>query len=64
MQNQTNVKHSSSPEDIFKSDKNFLEIITPREESSRSTVSKFQSKTPNRSSPGDLFRSSWDLVGC
>ena len=47
-QNQTDTKHSSNPEDIFKSAKNFLEKINPKEDSSKTTISKVLSKIPNR----------------
>ena len=39
MQNQTNTKHFSNPEDIFKSAKNFLEKRYPKEDSSKTTIS-------------------------
>ena len=48
MQNQTNTKHFSNPEDIFKSAKNFLEKLNTKEDSSKTTISKFLSKISNR----------------
>ena len=33
MKNQTNTKHFSNPEDIFKSAKNFSEKCNPKEDS-------------------------------
>ena len=39
MQNQTNKKHFSNPEDIFKSTKNFSEKCNPKGDSSKSTIS-------------------------
>ena len=48
MQNQTNTKHSSNPEDIFKSAKSFLEKLNHKEDSSKTTISKVLSKIPNR----------------
>ena len=48
MQNQTNTKHFSNPEDIFKSAKNFLERRKPKSDSSKTTISKVLSKISNR----------------
>ena len=48
MQNQTNTKYSSNTEDIFKSAKNILEKLNTKEDSSKTTISKFLSKIPNR----------------
>ena len=48
MQSQTNSKHFSNPEDVFKSAKNFLEKFGTKEDSSKATISKFLSKIPNR----------------
>ena len=48
MQNQTDSKHSSNPKDTFKSAQNFLEKPNPEENFSKTTISKFLSKTPNR----------------
>ena len=48
MQNQTNTKHSSNPEAIFKSIKNFLEKLNTKEDFSETTISKFLSKILNR----------------
>ena len=48
MQNQTNTKHFSNPEDIFKSAKNFLEKSSPKEDSSKTTISKVLSKIYNK----------------
>ena len=48
MQNQTNKKHFSNPEDIFKSAKNFLEKSSPKEDSSKTTISKVLSKIYNK----------------
>ena len=47
MQNQTNTKHFSNPEDIFKSTKNFLEKRDTKEDSSTITVSKVLSSKQN-----------------
>ena len=41
MQIQTNTKHFSKPEDIFKSVKNVLEKRNSKEDSSKTTVCKF-----------------------
>ena len=41
MQIQTNAKHFSNPEDIFKSVKNVLEKRNSKEDSSKTTISKF-----------------------
>ena len=48
MPNQTNAKHSSNSEDIFKSTKNVLETTNSKEDSSNCTTSKVLSKIPNR----------------
>ena len=48
MQNQTHTKYFSTPEDIFKSAKNFLEKRNPEEDSSKTTISKVLSKISNR----------------
>ena len=48
MQNQTNTKHFSNPEDIFKSAKIFLNKLNTKEDSSKTTISKFLSKIYNR----------------
>ena len=48
MQNQTNAKHSSNSEVIFKSTKNVLEIPRNKDNSSSTTTSKFLSKIRNR----------------
>ena len=48
MPNQTNTKLSSNPKDIFKSPKNFLEKLNPKEVSSLTTISKVVSKILNR----------------
>ena len=47
MQNQTNTKHCSNPNNLFKSARNFLENLD-RKENSETTVSKVLSKIPNR----------------
>ena len=39
MQNQTNTKHFSNPEDILKSAKDFLEKLNPNEDSTKTTMS-------------------------
>ena len=44
MQNQTNAKHFSNPEKIFKSAKNFLEKRNPKEDSSKTTIRKVKKK--------------------
>ena len=49
MQNQTNTKHFSNPEDIFKSTKNFLEKRNLKEDSSKTNIYKALSKISNRS---------------
>ena len=49
MQNQTNTKHFSNPEDIFKSAKNFLEKRNLKEDSSKTNIYKVLSKISNRS---------------
>ena len=49
MQSQTNAKHFSNPEDIFKSaNTNFLEKLNPKEGSSEITIYKVLSKISNR----------------
>ena len=48
MQNQTNKKHFSNPENIFKSAKNFLIKRNPKEDSSKTTISKVLSKISNK----------------
>ena len=48
MQNQTNTKHFSNPEDIFKSPKNFLGKRSPKEDSFKTAISKVLSKISNR----------------
>ena len=48
MQNQINTKHSSNPEDIFKSAKNVLEKRNRKEDSSKTTISKVPGKFSNR----------------
>ena len=48
LQNQTNIKRFSSPEDIFKSAKNFFEKLNPKENFSKTTISKVLSKISNR----------------
>ena len=48
MQNQTNTKHFRNPEVIFKSAKNYLEKLNTKEDSSKTTISRFLSKIPNR----------------
>ena len=48
MQNQTNAKCSSSPKDIFKLAKKFLEKLNPKEDSSKTTTSKVLSKNFNK----------------
>ena len=49
MQNQTNTKHFSNPEEIFKSAKNFLEKRNPKEDSSKTTISYVLSNSSRRS---------------
>ena len=44
IQNQINEKHSSNPEDIFKSFKYFLDKIKTKEDSSKVAISKVVSK--------------------
>ena len=46
MQNQTNTKYSSNPKDIFKSTKTFLGKLNPKEDSSKTTISKILSEIP------------------
>ena len=41
-------QHFSNPEDIFKSAKNFLEKLNTKEDSFKTTISKFLSKISNR----------------
>ena len=48
MKNQTNTKHFSNPEDIFKSVKNVLEKFNPKKDSSKTTISKVLSKLSSR----------------
>ena len=48
MQNQKNTKHLSNPVDIFQSAKNFLEKRNPKEDSYKTTISKFLTKTSNK----------------
>ena len=48
MQNQTNTKNFSNPEDIFKSAKNVLEKRNPKEESFQTSISIVLSKISNR----------------
>ena len=48
MQNQTNAKHSSNSEEIFKSTKNSLEKLNTKKDSSNTTTSKVIPKIPNR----------------
>ena len=48
MQNQTNTKRFSNPEEIFKSAKNFLEKRNPKEDSSKTTISQVLSKNSKR----------------
>ena len=48
IQNQTNAKDFSNPEDILKSDKNFLEKLKPKYDSSKTTTSKVLSKIPHK----------------
>ena len=48
MQNQTNTKHFSNTENVFKSAKKFLEKLNPKEGSSKTNISKVLSKIPNR----------------
>ena len=48
MQNQTNTKHFSNPEDIFKSAKNFLGKRNPKEDSFKTAIIKVLSKISNR----------------
>ena len=44
MQNQTDEKHSSNSVDIFKSNKNILEKLNTKEDSSNTATSKVLSK--------------------
>ena len=48
MQNQTNTKHFSNPEDIFKSAKNIFEKRNPKEDSSNTSISEVLSKNFDR----------------
>ena len=49
MQNQANAKHFSNSEDIFKSNKNVLEKLKTKEDSSSNTTTyKFLSKICNK----------------
>ena len=48
VQNQTNAKHSSNSEEIFKSTKNSLEKLNTKKDSSNTTPSKVIPKIPNR----------------
>ena len=48
MQNQTNAKHSTNSEDIFKPTKNVLEKCSTKEDSSNTTTSKVLSKICKR----------------
>ena len=47
MQSNTDTKHFSNPEDIFKSARNFLEKRNLNEDSCENTISKVLSKIPN-----------------
>ena len=44
IQNKTNTKHFTNPEDIFKLAKNFLERRNPKENSSKTAISKVLGK--------------------
>ena len=49
LQNIWKIKYAkSNPEDILKSAKNFLENLNTKEDSSKTTISKFLSKISNR----------------
>ena len=48
MKNQTNAKHSSNPEDIFKSAKKGLDKLNTKQDFSKTTISKVLSKILNR----------------
>ena len=48
MQNQTNTKYSSNPEDIFKSAEKNLENSNTKEISSKTNIAKVLSKISNR----------------
>ena len=48
MQNQTNTKHFSNPENIFKLSQKFLEKRNPKVDSSKTTISKVLSKIYKR----------------
>ena len=48
MKNQTNTKHSSNSEGIFKSAKNGLDKLNTEEDFSKTTISKVLSKILNR----------------
>ena len=47
MQSNTDTKHFSNPEDIFKSARNFLEKRNLNEDSCENFISKVLSKIPN-----------------
>ena len=47
MQSNTDTKHFSNPEDIFKSARNFLEKRNLNEDSCENIISKVLSKIPN-----------------
>ena len=47
MQNQANTKYSSNPKDIYKFTKFFLEKLNPKEDYSKTTISKVLSKFPH-----------------
>ena len=73
MQNETNIKYSSNPEDILKSFLNFLEKLNPKEDSTKITISKVLSNISNRKKTSKqqynfykskiFIRSSWHVVG-
>ena len=48
MQNQTNTKYSSNPEDIFKSAEKYLENRNTKEVSPKTNIAKVLSKISNR----------------
>ena len=48
MQNQTNTKHYSNPEYIFKSSKSFLEKLNTTEDSLKTTISKVLRKLSSK----------------
>ena len=59
MQNQANAKHFSNSEDIFKSNKNVLEKLKTKEDSSSNTTTyKFLSKICNKKN----LQSSWSNI--